>query len=196
MTLLHRQNQHKTALNSVIFWDGKEFIRQNPAFFRESKIFETIHKLRGMVSTSNCLRWKCAAAVVNATGFSISYGYNHAFLCSDSCYREDNNIESGTRYESCSSIHAEQMALIAAPSTVGRDLILLTVNQACGQGESLRPPCSICAKMLLYARINRIYQANPYKPDEMIVFDCAELCKTVISGSLSVAGFDYYFNGE
>lgn len=72
-------------------------------------------------SRSNCKKASVGAVIVDPqTKFIIATGYNGTpsgiESCKErgNCYRIDNNIESGTRYETCRSIHAEQNAIIQA----------------------------------------------------------------------------------
>ena len=73
------------------------------------------------VSTrSSCIRSKVGCIIVGEDKFIKSTGYNgtpsKVISCKDkgSCHRINNNIKSGTQYETCRSIHAEQNAIIQA----------------------------------------------------------------------------------
>lgn len=71
-------------------------------------------------SRSNCLRAHVGAVIVGDDKKIKATGYNgtpsKVISCYELgyCYRIKNNIESGTRYETCRSIHAEQNAIIQA----------------------------------------------------------------------------------
>ncbi|MCI5824602.1 MAG: dCMP deaminase family protein [Candidatus Gastranaerophilales bacterium] len=71
-------------------------------------------------SRSNCIRAQVGAVIVDKNNTIKSTGYNgtpsKVLSCSELgfCYRQANNIPSGTRYETCRSIHAEQNAIIQA----------------------------------------------------------------------------------
>lgn len=71
-------------------------------------------------SRSNCLRAHVGAVIVGDDKKIKATGYNgtpsKVISCYELgyCYRMKNNIESGTRYETCRSIHAEQNAIIQA----------------------------------------------------------------------------------
>ena len=71
-------------------------------------------------SRSNCLRANVGAVIVGDDKKIKATGYNgtpsKVVSCHELgyCYRIKNNIESGTRYETCRSIHAEQNAIIQA----------------------------------------------------------------------------------
>ena len=69
---------------------------------------------------SNCLRAQVGAVIVGEDKKTKATGYNGTPTKVESChergecYRIKNNIQSGTRYETCRSIHAEQNAIIQA----------------------------------------------------------------------------------
>lgn len=71
-------------------------------------------------SRSNCIRAQVGAVIVGDDKKIKATGYNgtpsHVESCAErgECYRIKNNIPSGTRYETCRSIHAEQNSIIQA----------------------------------------------------------------------------------
>lgn len=71
-------------------------------------------------SRSNCLRAQVGAVIVGEDKKIKATGYNgtpsKVQSCAErgECYRIKNNIQSGTKYETCRSIHAEQNAIIQA----------------------------------------------------------------------------------
>ena len=71
-------------------------------------------------SRSNCIRAQVGAVIVDKNHTIKSTGYNgtpsKVVSCRELgfCYRQANNIPSGTKYETCRSIHAEQNAIIQA----------------------------------------------------------------------------------
>ena len=71
-------------------------------------------------SRSNCLRAQVGAVIVGedkkikATGYNGTPSKVESCLERGECYRIKNNIASGTKYETCRSIHAEQNAIIQA----------------------------------------------------------------------------------
>ena len=71
-------------------------------------------------SRSNCLRAQVGAVIVGVDKKIKATGYNGTPSGVESCYergecyRIKNNIPSGTCYETCRSIHAEQNAIIQA----------------------------------------------------------------------------------
>jgi dCMP deaminase len=107
---------------------------------------------------STCLRRAVGAIIVKDKRI-LSTGYNGAptgvrHCVEVGCLREKLGIESGKMHELCRGIHAEQNAII----------------QAAYHGVSLKGaivfctnlPCSICAKMIINAGIDKIYYRSGY----------------------------------
>lgn len=117
-----------------------------------------------VVSTrSACIRARVGAVIVSSRKKIKSTGYNgpshgvESCLEKGFCYRIAHNIESGTRYETCRSIHAEQNAIIQAgeENCVGSTLYLW------GQGF----PCLLCKRFILQSGIIRVVlQKDPESP--------------------------------
>ena len=107
---------------------------------------------------STCKRRAVGAIIVKDKRI-LSTGYNGAPTgirhCSEiGCLRETMEIPSGERHELCRGIHAEQNAIIQAAfhGVPIRGADLYCTNQ----------PCSICAKMIINAGIQRIYYRSGY----------------------------------
>lgn len=107
---------------------------------------------------STCLRRSVGAVIVKdkrilATGYNgAPTGIKH---CRETgCLREKLKVDSGKRHELCRGIHAEQNAIIQAAlhgvSIKGSILFCLNL------------PCSICAKMIINAGIEKIYYKSGY----------------------------------
>lgn len=79
---------------------------------------------------SNCIRANVGAIITDGNNHIKSSGYNgspsgvKSCFEKNSCYRIENNIESGTRYELCQSIHAEQNAIIQAGADNCKDGVI------------------------------------------------------------------------
>lgn len=107
---------------------------------------------------STCLRRKVGAILVRDKRI-IATGYNGAPAgishCLDvGCLREQQGIPSGQRHELCRGLHAEQNAIIQA-----------ALHGVSVEGSTLyctNMPCSICSKMLINARIEKIYYKEGY----------------------------------
>ena len=107
---------------------------------------------------TTCLRRAVGAIVVKDKRI-LSTGYNgapsHIRHCREvGCLRAQLKVPSGQRHELCRGIHAEQNAIIQAAyygvSIKGATLYCTT------------QPCSICAKMIINAGIQRIYYQSGY----------------------------------
>jgi len=110
---------------------------------------------------STCLRHHVGAVAVRDKHI-LATGYNGAASglkdCLElGCLRDKMNIESGTRHEICRAVHAEQNAIIQAALhgiTIGGATIYVT-----------HPPCILCAKMLVNAKIKRFVTFGNYADD-------------------------------
>jgi len=107
---------------------------------------------------STCLRRAVGAIIVKDKQI-LSTGYNGAPKnvrhCEEvGCLREKLNVESGQRHELCRGIQAGQNGIIQAAfhGVSVRDASLFCTNQ----------PCSICAKMIINAGIQKIYYRSGY----------------------------------
>jgi len=108
-----------------------------------------------------------AGALIVKDDQIISTGYNGAPRGTQDCYERGSclrrilKIPSGTRYELCRSVHAEQNAIInasrAGVSLLGGDLYLFGYKAHLGNREVIDTvPCFICKKMIINAGLNRI----------------------------------------
>lgn len=104
---------------------------------------------------SSCIRAKVGAAIVDADHRILSTGFNgtpsKVKSCIDigHCYRIENNIPSGTRYETCRSIHAEQNAIIQ----LGRHLCKGSDIYVYGHNDI----CILCKRFIINAGIKKVY---------------------------------------
>ncbi len=111
---------------------------------------------------STCLRRQVGAVLVKDNQV-LATGYNGAprgqFHCSQTdCLREKLHVPSGERHELCRALHAEQNALIQA-----------AVHGVAIKGATIyitHQPCSVCAKMLVNAYVERIVFKGDY-PDKL-----------------------------
>ncbi len=113
-------------------------------------------------SRASCIRRKVGAVIVKdkqilATGYNgVPSGIHH---CSDSeCIRNVQKIPSGQRHELCRGLHAEQNALIQAA--------VHGVSIADSELYCTTQPCIVCSKMIINARIRRVYFEGVY-PDTL-----------------------------
>lgn len=108
-----------------------------------------------VATRSTCLRAQYGAVIVDPARAIISTGYNGAPSGVESCYehkvcfREQNSIPAGTRYETCQSVHAEANAIARASHSVhGCNLYIGSVaSDNC-------IPCEMCKRLMINAGIN------------------------------------------
>lgn len=107
---------------------------------------------------STCFRNNVGAVIVKNKHI-VSTGYNGAPRgldhCLDiGCYRKEHNVPSGQKHELCRAVHAEQNAIIQASlnGASTEDAVLFCTHS----------PCIICAKMIINAKIKKVYYANEY----------------------------------
>ena len=104
---------------------------------------------------SNCFRAKVGAVIVGEDKKIKATGYNgtpsKVISCYELgiCYRMENNIPSGTMYETCRSIHAEQNAIIQA----GQDRCQNATMYIYGH-EFI---CILCKRFIVQAGIKDVY---------------------------------------
>ncbi len=109
---------------------------------------------------SNCIRAQVGAVVVDVNNKIKSTGYNGTpsgvTSCFEkgTCYRQDNNIPSGTRYETCQSIHAEMNAIIQAGEGLCRDGSIYIFGHD--------KVCILCKRFIIQAGIKNIYLQKDY----------------------------------
>jgi dCMP deaminase len=110
---------------------------------------------RQAAARSDCIRSQVGAVIVNKRNKIKGTGYNNtpvgveSCLARGQCYRIANNIPSGTQYETCRSIHAEQNAIIQAgeDNCVGGAMYIFGHTQV----------CILCKRFILNAGIEKIY---------------------------------------
>lgn len=117
---------------------------------------------RTVARRSTCLRRQVGAVLVRDRRI-LATGYNGApaglpHCETTGCLREKLGVPAGERHELCRGLHAEQNAIIQA-ALYGVSIAGATAYTTC-------EPCAVCAKMLVNARIERIYIAATY-PDTL-----------------------------
>lgn len=106
-----------------------------------------------------------------ATGYVGAPRHTKSSLEHNFCLREKLGIRSGTQYELCRSVHAEQNTIINAArsgvSLLGGDIFIYGESRK--NGEVIDAfPCFICKKMIVNAGLQRIIcsttsQEQPFK---------------------------------
>jgi len=112
---------------------------------------------------SDCIRAQVGAVIVNGRRKVKGTGYNNSPVGVESClargycYRIKHHIQSGTRYETCRSIHAEQNAIIQAgeDNCVGSTIYVFGHDQV----------CILCKRFIINAGINRVLLQKDSKAD-------------------------------
>ncbi len=109
---------------------------------------------------ATCRRHHVGAVIVRDRRI-LTTGYNGAAAgvkdCLElGCLRDELDIPSGTRHEVCRAIHAEQNAIIQAG--------LHGISIEGGTMYCTHPPCILCAKMLVNAKIKKFVTSGEY-PD-------------------------------
>lgn len=106
-------------------------------------------------SRSNCIRAQVGAVIVGEDKKIKATGYNgtpsKVESCAERgvCFRIKNNIPSGTRYETCRSIHAEQNAIIQA----GQDRCTGATMYIFGHDFI----CILCKRFIVQSGIQEVY---------------------------------------
>lgn len=122
-------------------------------------------KIASVVAERSTCRRHHVGAVAVKDKHILATGYNGAPAglkdCLElGCLRDELKIESGTRHEICRGIHAEQNVIIQA-SLHGVSLEGATIY-------ATHPPCILCAKMLVNAKISRFVTFGSYADDSFI----------------------------
>jgi dCMP deaminase len=121
---------------------------------------------REVANRSTCMSTNFGCIIVRDDQI-ISTGYNGAPRgtkdCTEIgvCLRRMLHVPSGTQYELCRSVHAEQNAIInaarAGVSLLGGDVYLFGKKVLEGEEQLLKAyPCFICKKMILNAGIKNV----------------------------------------
>jgi len=113
-------------------------------------------------SRSTCIRRQVGAVLVRDKHI-LSTGYNGApagieHCTPETCLRLKTNVKPGERHELCRGVHAEQNAIIQC-----------ALHGVSSRGATLyvtHSPCSICAKMLINAGIERVVVKHRYPDDD------------------------------
>ncbi len=116
-----------------------------------------------VLERGTCLRRNYGAIIVSNDEI-ISTGYTGAPRgrknCIDLgvCYRIENNIPSGERYEMCRSVHAEANAIISAKRDEMIDAVLYLVGKEKKNGEYVKNAnsCTMCKRLIINAGIDQV----------------------------------------
>ena len=120
-----------------------------------------------VLERGTCIRRNYGAIIVNNDQI-VSTGYVGAPRgrknCSDlgTCIREKMNVQRGTRYELCRSVHAEANAIIHAPREQMIGATMYLVGKEFGTGDYVENAnsCAMCKRMIINAGIQRVVIRN------------------------------------
>lgn len=122
-----------------------------------------INIAKTVLQRSTCLRRKFGAVIVK-TDRIISTGYNGApagrVNCCDigTCFRQENNIQPGQRYELCRSIHAEQNAILYAGYDKCKDATLYLIGFEVTKNDYMESCdcCAMCKRIIIQSGIKTV----------------------------------------
>lgn len=128
---------------------------------RPSKIEYYLDIAKAAAARGTCLRRKFGAVIVKNDEI-ISTGYVGAprgrINCTDrgKCFRQDNNIPSGQRYELCRSVHAEMNAIISASRRDMDGGVMYLVGIENDGSYTEADCCSMCKRAIINAGIKYV----------------------------------------
>ena len=129
-----------------------------------------------------CLRRNYGAIIVKndeiiSTGYTGSPRGRKNCIDLGYCYRQQQNIPRGERYETCRSVHAEANCIISAARSdmIGGTIYLTGFDMETGDLVPNADSCSMCKRMIINAGIEKVVvrsTATEYKT--IIVSDWVE----------------------
>lgn len=139
-----------------------------------------------VVSTrSTCLKVMMGSIIVKedqiiAAGYVGAPRHTKSSLEHKFCLREKLGIQSGSQYELCRSVHAEQNAIINAArsgvSLLGGDIYIYGKSKKTGAVINAFP-CFICKKMIINAGLRRIICSTTEEDRPFHTFQVDDLVK-------------------
>ena len=145
---------------------------EKKARLRPSKSDYYLSIAKEVAQRSTCLRRQYGAVIVKDDEI-VSTGYNGSprgeSNCCDvgECWREQNNIPHGERYEECVAVHAEQNAIISAARREMNGGILYLYGEE--NGEPIQScPCKICKRMIKNAGLT-VIAYDPARPHNKFI---------------------------
>jgi len=133
-----------------------------------------------------CLRRNYGTVIVDKHNTIISTGYTGQPIGQEhcrKCWRQEHNIPSGSNYEKCFSVHAEQNAIIQA-GKLARDCDIYIAGFDVATNIELYNinPCFLCAKILMNSNINNVITKNI---NGVIIESILCVYKRVVSSALN-----------
>lgn len=133
-------------------------------------------------SRSTCLKVLIGAIIVKedqiiATGYVGSPRKTKSSIEHDFCLRQKLKIPSGTQYELCRSVHAEQNAIInaarAGVSLLGGDMYIFGRSRISGKVMNAFP-CFICKKMIINSGLRNVICSVEDESEKFKIFNTDE----------------------
>ena len=140
---------------------------------------------RVVSSRSTCLKVLMGAIIVRedqiiAAGYTGAPRHTKSSMEHNFCLRKKLGIPSGTQYEMCRSVHAEQNAIInaarAGVSLLGGDIFIYGESRETNQPIDAFP-CFICKKMIINCGLKRVICSLIEKEKDYIVFSVEDWIK-------------------
>ena len=133
---------------------------------RETKDIYYLNIAEAVLARSTCLRRTYGAVIVKDNEI-IATGYNGSPRGTENCcdvgycYREQQNIPHGEKYEACRAVHAEANAIISASrqEMIGSTLYLAG-HETDGTPIENIAPCSMCYRLIINSGIRNIVTRN------------------------------------
>ena len=130
---------------------------------RRDKINYYLDIAETVLERGTCLRRNMGAVIVKNDQI-VSSGYvgaprGRANCCdTGSCYREEQNVPRGQRYELCRSVHAEMNAIIhaARADMIGSTLYLVGKEKSSGEYIKDLSPCPMCRRAIINSGISNV----------------------------------------
>jgi len=134
---------------------------------------------------STCLKVLMGAIIVKedqiiAAGYAGAPRHTKSSAEHNFCLRKKLNIPSGTQYEMCRSVHAEQNAIInaarAGVSLLGGDIFIFGFSRETSQVINAFP-CFICKKMIINCGLKRVVTSVKEKEKNYMIFSVEDWIK-------------------
>lgn len=145
----------------------KPTLEPKPHHERISKIDYYLGIAKAVAQRGTCMRRKFGAVIVKDDRI-VSTGYVGAPRgrqnCCDRgiCFRQENNIPSGQRYELCRSVHAEMNAIInASKEELEGGVMYLVGVENDGTITPNADCCAMCKRVIINAGIRYVIVAKP-----------------------------------
>lgn len=131
---------------------------------RPSKIEYYLNIAMEVAKRGTCLRRNFGAIIVKndqiiSTGYVGSPRKTKNCVDEGRCFREENNIPQGERYELCRSVHAEMNAIINAPRSemIDASMFIVGLQYKTKKIVENAEPCKLCKRVIINSGITEVY---------------------------------------